>query len=64
MPEKSTLKTLLSDESLEVTMNNSARSLAIDGVEITEAEIFSSREVVIHGISRALGMEKISDTSR
>ncbi|XP_027064409.2 fasciclin-like arabinogalactan protein 21 [Coffea arabica] len=40
------------------------RSLAIDGVEITEAEIFSSREVVIHGISRALGMEKISDTSR
>ncbi|XP_071905869.1 fasciclin-like arabinogalactan protein 21 [Coffea arabica] len=64
LPDKSPLKTLLSDENLEVTISVSKRSLAIDGVEITEADIFSSREAVIHGISRALSVEKISGTSR
>ncbi|KAL3509606.1 hypothetical protein ACH5RR_029007 [Cinchona calisaya] len=64
LPEKSSLRTLLSDETLEITRTNSSQLLVVDGVQITGAEIFSSKEVMIHGISRALGMKKISGASR
>ncbi|CAI9090343.1 OLC1v1025094C1 [Oldenlandia corymbosa var. corymbosa] len=64
LPENSSLETLQDGENLEIHKSNSSGFLAIDGVEITAPELFVSKDVIIHGISRALGAEKISGTSR
>ncbi|KAI8009014.1 Fasciclin-like arabinogalactan protein 21 [Camellia lanceoleosa] len=62
LPEKSSLRTLVSDRKLMIT-TNSKRGLTINGVEIAAPDIFSSEHFVIHGISRAFSMEELPTIS-
>lgn len=56
LPEKDCLMTLLKEEELEISSGsiNDTRVLAINGVEVTLPDVYSTEMFVVHGISRAL----------
>ncbi|XP_059664576.1 fasciclin-like arabinogalactan protein 21 [Cornus florida] len=65
LPEKTSLRTLIPDKGLEITgCVNFTKVLAINGVEITAPDIFSSNKFQIHGIPRAFDMQELPRTSR
>ncbi|KAG1347258.1 putative Fasciclin-like arabinogalactan protein 21 [Cocos nucifera] len=53
MPVGQPIRTLAKDAELRITANGSTGVVAIDGVEITEPEVYAIEGVVVHGISRA-----------
>ncbi|KAF8370237.1 hypothetical protein HHK36_002047 [Tetracentron sinense] len=64
LPEKASLRTLVPYQDLEITGGvNSTTVMAINGVKITQPNVFSSKKFMIHGISRGFEMLKLSTTS-
>ncbi|XP_042490100.1 fasciclin-like arabinogalactan protein 21 [Macadamia integrifolia] len=64
LPEKASLMTLVPGQDLEITKGFDFRgTVAINNVEITVPDIVSSNGFVIHGISRAFEIMKLSTTS-
>ncbi|XP_057964111.1 fasciclin-like arabinogalactan protein 21 [Malania oleifera] len=65
LPEKASLRTLLPDMDLEISGRgvNMSAGLAVNGVEITAPEIFSSENFMVHGISRALELAELPNSS-
>ncbi|OAY35182.1 hypothetical protein MANES_12G078600v8 [Manihot esculenta] len=65
LPDKTMLRTLLPNQEVEITGDlNVTKGLAVNGVEIVAPEIFSSKEVIVHGISQALEVAELPTTSR
>ncbi|VFQ60362.1 unnamed protein product [Cuscuta campestris] len=56
LPNGSVLETLLPGAEIKIGVDDSTRSLAVNGVEITAPDVLRSRNFTVHGISRALGV--------
>lgn len=66
LPVKTSLKTLVSGEDLEVVggVRVPRGTVVVNGVEIVSPEIFRSGNCVIHGISRSLEIAELPHSSR
>ncbi|KAG8390306.1 hypothetical protein BUALT_Bualt01G0069900 [Buddleja alternifolia] len=58
----SSLRTLITGYDLKI--DRFSETLAVNGVEITAPDFFSSEKFVIHGISRAFGVDEFYSTSK
>ncbi|XP_054816717.1 fasciclin-like arabinogalactan protein 21 [Prosopis cineraria] len=63
LPARTSLKTLMSDEYLEIEgVPEFMSMLVVDGVEIVAPDISISEKFVIHGIAEALKMDELTTT--
>ncbi|XP_008789834.2 fasciclin-like arabinogalactan protein 21 [Phoenix dactylifera] len=60
MPVGQAIRTLAKDVELRITAGGSTGAVAINGVEITEPEVYATEGVVVHGISRAFEPKPLS----